>query len=625
MTPLGPIVRAIPLSALLICVISGLVHASDCTVVSVGRVPLNDLQGGLYLGRYEGGLYPGGTNIVPDQHSAEGIARAQKIRPINTLGAPDVEGAVVVLSVGLSNTSQEFQRFMADSSILPEIDRQFLVLANGAASGQAAPTWDSPVDSNYNRVRDNVLIPAGLTEAQVQVVWLKVANGTPTKALPAADADAFLLERQLGDIARALAVRYQNLQMVFISSRIYGGYATTTLNPEPYAYESGFAVKWAIEAQVRQMENGTIDPVAGDLDFRTRVPWLAWGPYLWADGLSARSDGLTWSCTELASDGTHPSGSGNRKVSGMLMDFFLASPYTSPWFLDGTVAAPVVVSPNGGEILQKGSAGLLRWVPAVNGGGLVKILLHGAGGTVDISTGTEDDGEFQWAVPGGVPDAADYRIEVSSVATPSLSDFSDGEFSIELPLLPVTVVSPNGGESLLRGATESIRWSGTTADELVAIRLLNGANKLDIANNTPGDGLFEWTIPTWLPTIGGFLIEVTPLKRPAVRDMSDTTFSLRAPPSSQMTARWPNGGELWRKGQIESIAWTSLAPPDATVRIRLWLGNNVLVVADSTPNDGAFTWSVPAWLPSTSGYLIEVALAPQYQIRDSSNQVFSIK
>ena len=60
------------------------------------------------------------------------------------------------------------------------------------------------------------------------------------------------------------------------------------MNPEPYAYESGFSMKWLIEAQINQMETGVIDPDAGDLDYDSGVaPWLAWGTYLWADGTRA--------------------------------------------------------------------------------------------------------------------------------------------------------------------------------------------------------------------------------------------------------------------------------------------------------------------------------------------------
>src|SRR6185503_12380979 len=116
--------------------------------------------------------------------------------------------------------------------------------------------------------------------------WVKVANPGPTSSLPSANADAYVLETQMGDIVRALKVRYPNLQQVFLSSRIFAGYATTALNPEPYAYESGFAVKLLVQAQIDQMANGgvPVDPRAGNLDYGTVAPWIAWGPYLWAAG-----------------------------------------------------------------------------------------------------------------------------------------------------------------------------------------------------------------------------------------------------------------------------------------------------------------------------------------------------
>ncbi len=209
-----------------------------------------------------------------------------------------------------------------------------LVLVNGAMGGQTADDWDSPSESNYNRIRDTVLPRDGLTEAQVQAAWVKVANAQPSVALPAANSDAWRLVVQMGDIVRALKTRYPNLQIVYLSSRIYAGYATTTLNPEPYAYESGFAVKWLIQAQIDQMRNGGIvtEPRAGNLNYAT-TPWLAWGAYLWADGMNPRSDGLIWTRADLVGDGTHPSTSGQEKVGALLLSFLKSEPTAKSWFL----------------------------------------------------------------------------------------------------------------------------------------------------------------------------------------------------------------------------------------------------------------------------------------------------
>ncbi|MFN2421966.1 MAG: hypothetical protein ABR527_11450 [Gemmatimonadota bacterium] len=58
---------------------------------------------------------------------------------------------------------------------------------------------------------------------------------------------------------------------------------------EPWAYESGFALKWVIEAQIEQMRTGAVDPIAGDLSPAV-APIIIQGPYLWADGEIPRSD-----------------------------------------------------------------------------------------------------------------------------------------------------------------------------------------------------------------------------------------------------------------------------------------------------------------------------------------------
>jgi hypothetical protein len=312
---------------------------------AAASMPLNDLADGLYLNQFQGGLYPNGSNEVPAAHAAEGLARAAAIRPLNTLGQPAADGKYALVSIGMSNTTQEFcganqasacrsWSFMGKAAVHPDVNHTSLFTVNGAVGGRSASYWDSPTDPDYDRIVTDWLTPSGLSEQQVQVAWVKVANPSPTISLPNANADAYRLVRQMGDISRALKVRYPNLQQVYFSSRIYAGYATGALNPEPYAYESGLAVKWLIEAQINQMNGGGVDPRAGNLDYMSGVaPWVAWGPYLWADGLNPRSDGLIWERSDLANDGTHPSQSGADKVATLLMDFMLDSPFTQPWFL----------------------------------------------------------------------------------------------------------------------------------------------------------------------------------------------------------------------------------------------------------------------------------------------------
>jgi len=310
------------------------------------RIALSALGTRTYLG-FDGGLYPGGANSPPQAHAASGTAAARLIRPLDTSGAPAANGRVVLLSIGMSNTTQEFcqpsgaaqtcqpQTFGGQAAADAAVNRTTLAIVDGAAGGQTAGTWDSPDDANYTRVRDQRLAPRGLSESQVQIIWLKVANANPSVSLPDTRADAYTLVTQMGNIIRAARTRYPNLRQVFLSSRIYAGYATTTLNPEPYAYESGFAVKWVVQAQIVQNLTGTQDTRAGDL--RAAVaPWIAWGPYLWANGTEARPDGLTWQRADLANDGTHPSATGQQKVGSLLLQFFKTSPFAACWFLSGS-------------------------------------------------------------------------------------------------------------------------------------------------------------------------------------------------------------------------------------------------------------------------------------------------
>lgn len=276
----------------------------DCGRTSVAMTPLDDLGARRYQGR-QGGLYPGGRNTPSAAYRSKGLAAARQVQPI--------QGRVVLLSIGMSNTSQEFEAFRRLAAETADLDPS-LLLVNGAQGGQDAERTYRP-DAPFWRGVDDRLAAAGASAAQVQVVWLKQAIAGERRAFPA---DAGALRQRLHAIVKVLASRFPRLRLVYLSSRTYAGYATTPLNPEPFAYDSGFAVKWAIQDRIE-------GKVAG--------PWLGWGPYLWTNGTKGRRDGLVWECGDTAADGTHPSPSGQQKVAALLLRFFRGEPTARGWFL----------------------------------------------------------------------------------------------------------------------------------------------------------------------------------------------------------------------------------------------------------------------------------------------------
>jgi len=81
-------------------------RGANCAMTSVGLTPIDDLGTGHYLGQYQGGLYPGGLNTMPAAHATEGAARALAVTPRDLSGNPDAAGRYVLLSIGMSNTTQ---------------------------------------------------------------------------------------------------------------------------------------------------------------------------------------------------------------------------------------------------------------------------------------------------------------------------------------------------------------------------------------------------------------------------------------------------------------------------------------------------------------------------------------
>jgi hypothetical protein len=298
---------------------------ADCTHSSVGLTPLTELGRASYKG-FEGGLYRGGENAPPSEHESAGEALAKGIEPLSPSGERDPDGRYVLLSIGMSNAQTEFTGFKQLTSSDPDKDPG-LVVVNGAQGGVASPEWSNPSDPAWTRVNAQ-LVSSGVTPEQVTVAWVKVADQIRPWENPPFPQHARDLEADMAAVARILKERYPNIRLAYYSSRIYGGYGSD--NREPFAYESGFSVKWLVDAQIEGAADLNFDAAAGPVD----VPWIGWGPYLWADGVVRRNDGLSWDCSDFAEDGTHPGKRGVDKVAGLVLDFVHTDPSAAQWYLN---------------------------------------------------------------------------------------------------------------------------------------------------------------------------------------------------------------------------------------------------------------------------------------------------
>jgi cysteine-rich repeat protein len=334
---------------------------------------------GRYLGIYNRGRYPFGNFVIPSAHKTEGLARGNSVVGRTTSGAIDAStGRVIFLVTGGSDVAEAV---CTDSDQLPPrtagsvpacragtwlgdalfppreaIDRANLTIVNGAYPNQFAENWsqaDDPfppvpfnagqpaVNGNWDRIRDRVLpyyALNALSEAQVQAMYINLANESPVVSMPDRHADAAQLMVRLGIIIRAAKQRYPNLQQVFLSSRPYSGFATNRAPGEPYAYETGFAVKWLIEAQIAQMAAGgtVIDTRAGDLNYSNgTAPWINWGGYIWNHSAGSQTAGARWSEGDFENTSANGffSDRGDAKASLLYNYNFATNAFMRCWYM----------------------------------------------------------------------------------------------------------------------------------------------------------------------------------------------------------------------------------------------------------------------------------------------------
>lgn len=292
-------------------------------------VALTDLGTGTYQG-YEGGLYPNGSNVRPAAIDAYGVGLADAIQPLDSSGNPSPTGKYVLLALGESTAQNEFNSFLPIANADPAKNPN-LVIVNGSQGGATPNEFIISGTYYWSTILNNYLPQNGVTADQVVAVWIEDTDSIKTGSFPT---DMTTMQGEYETLAQDVLTNFPNVKLMYWSSRVYGGYSNGLVDPddpEPYAFEAGYAVKDAIADQINGAAN-LCDGYNGCTPIL--APWMSWGPYYWSNGMLGRKDGLEWDCEDFSADGTHPSATfGQLKVANALLNFLKTDDTTTPWYL----------------------------------------------------------------------------------------------------------------------------------------------------------------------------------------------------------------------------------------------------------------------------------------------------
>jgi hypothetical protein len=161
----------------------------------------------------------------------------------------------------------------------------------------------------------------------------------------------------------------------------------------------------------------------------------------------------------------------------------------------------------------------------------------------------------------------------------------------------VTLVTPNGGESIPSGSSYSIQWWGPSNVVAYSLQysLDNGLTWKPITENLPVNS-YAWTVPVPAKNKTQCLIRAIgydALNFEVGQDTSDSPFAIEV-----LRLDSPNGGEALQSGTQHPITWTTHATKNPVAKVKLYYtknnGTTWILITKITSNPGRYVWTIPS-------------------------------
>ncbi|MCK9426302.1 MAG: T9SS type A sorting domain-containing protein [Ignavibacteriaceae bacterium] len=284
-----------------------------------------------------------------------------------------------------------------------------------------------------------------------------------------------------------------------------------------------------------------------------------------------------------------------------------------------TIEQIALTAPVGTEYWQAGTSKNLTWTSAlVSNVALEYSSDNGTSWNTIIASTPAAAGTYSWSIPLALA-SSQVKIRVSDASDNTISATHQNPFVVG----DVKVVSPNGGEIILTGSVDTIKWNTSSNISLVRIDYSsdNGATWNLIKNNeAASSGQYLWTVSSQSVTPGNaFLIRVSDAASNFnIVDVSDNQFAVNG-----IRLVSPNGGEQYQVGAVQKIEW-SASGNITKVRLEYSTDGTVWnnIQTNLTASTGFYNWTIPNVSSSTVKVKVSDDLNPSYS--DISDTNFKI-
>ena len=288
--------------------------------------------------------------------------------------------------------------------------------------------------------------------------------------------------------------------------------------------------------------------------------------------------------------------------------------------------APIILYPNGGEILSWGQLAFISWTPdsyigsydisikGVNSGNVYSIKQN-------VLSSATDKLWVSWTpIYGNYEKDTRFVAQVCKSGT-QICDESNSSFSI--PISYPVILYPNGSEVLNWGQQTEISWTpdSDTGYYDVSVRGVGSGNIYNVSQNVSSKATDKLSV-TWTPVQGNYEKDTQFVAKVCksgtqICDESDSSFLI--PNSySKPIILYPNNGEILQGGVTQYISWTPQSNSgtfDVSI-IGVYSGNSYSI-AQNVSNISSDKISTQ-WIPTSGSYEKDTLFKAQVCITGTS-------